>query len=292
MGVSRGFRLGYVAQKEWGGLMASAFFLEGVGGGLFLVSLLFGLRIGQLLGWLIIALAVNGVLIADLSRPLLAWRSFLKPRRSWISRGAISLIGFIILGALHLGPQYLTALPWSTQPGGGRVIMVMAALAAFWVVVYGGFVMSYPASIPLWNSGLVPVLFVLYGLLGGLGIISLLLPALDLAAIDTRVLASGVLGLTALTMVIIFSYLATAFSSVIAARESVRLLVKGRLSLSFLGGTLVVGLLAPLVLSASHLVGGVAGTSAALPMLGICILVGSYLFRYCLLRAGLYAPVL
>ena len=66
-----------------------------------------------------------------------------------------------------------------------------------------------------------------------------------------------------------------------ASRESVRLLNRGPLGWTFWIGVVLVGMIAPLLLVA-------LGQSVALA--GSGLLVGTFLFRYCVLMAGVYVP--
>lgn len=122
------------AQKEWidgrGILLWLAFFLGGVGGGLYLVSLWFDSLWGLLLGWLIIAIGKTGTHLAYLGHPERFWRGFLRPKSSWVSRGLIFIILFAIFGGVHL----VLAFGW---PRTEAIILfkILAGITAFLVVI-------------------------------------------------------------------------------------------------------------------------------------------------------------
>ena len=46
------------------------------------------------------------------------------------------------------------------------VLLAVTDLFAFLTVIYGGFAMSFINGIPLWNTALLPILYVISGLLG------------------------------------------------------------------------------------------------------------------------------
>ena len=46
-------------------------------------------------------------------------------------------------------------------------MLVAANIFAFLTVIYGGFAMNYVNGIPLWNTALLPILYVISGLWGG-----------------------------------------------------------------------------------------------------------------------------
>lgn len=66
-----------------------------------------------------------------------------------------------------------------------------------------------------------------------------------------------------------------------SATESVKLLKQGGLGWTFGAGAVLVGMILPLLL--------VALSSSAF-LAGACILFGGLLFRYCVLKAGVYVP--
>ena len=66
------------------------------------------------------------------------------------------------------------------------------------------------------------------------------------------------------------------------ARESVRLLNRAPLNWTFRFGVVLVGMLLPLLL--------VLWVPTAAVLAGICMLIGGLLFRYCVLRVGVFVP--
>ena len=108
----------------------------------------------------------------------------------------------------------------------------------------------------------------------------------DLAALEGAQLAL-VLG----SLVLILANLAVMASSNAAGKESVRILTTGRLWPLFVVGVLVVGLAIPLAVGAYGQLGDSGLAISVLALNSVLILIGSYLFRYSMLRAGLYAPL-
>ena len=70
---------GFRFQTEWAWLIAIAFFLGGIGAGLFLVSVFFKFKLAALLGLFIVAFGKGGAHLLYLGHPLRAWRVILKP---------------------------------------------------------------------------------------------------------------------------------------------------------------------------------------------------------------------
>ncbi len=71
--------------------------------------------------------------------------------------------------------------------------------------------------------------------------------------------------------------------STVASREAVRRLSEGALGWAFGIGVVLVGMVIPFLV--------VVWAPSAGVLAGLLILVGSFLFRYCVLKAGVYAPL-
>src|SRR3989337_3517248 len=154
------FNMKLTPQEEWSWLLAVDLFLGGMGGGLFLLFLIFNLS--PSIAVLSLGLVALGavVLMVELGRPLRAWRALLKPFSSWISRGVIFVSLFLIFGALYVAPafEFFSWLPWGDDPTARKTIGAIAGAAALLVTLYPGFVLAASPSIPFWNSPLLPVL--------------------------------------------------------------------------------------------------------------------------------------
>lgn len=284
------------AQREWNWLIVIAFFLGGISGGLFLISTYLDFTLGLHAAILLVTLGTCPALFFDLGRPERFLRLFSQIGSSWISRGTLLISAFVAFGVLyvlHLS-GWFAWLPWSVGTWPGQTIRAIAFIAAFGVMIYTGFVMSYSPSIPFWNTTLLPVMFVVYALMGGTAAVFSIAWITPDAARIAGIMEPVEIFLILATIVLLFSYLATMSSSTVAARESVRLLVAGRLSWPFWGGVVVVGLLAPLALAGYIYWSGVGITvaSGALAVTGVLELSGGFVFRYSLLKAGVYVPVI
>lgn len=287
------FIIGFKTQKWWGTLAAIDFFLGGTGAGTFILSMYLGIPSGMLLGWIAVALGAIALLV-DLGRPDRFIRAGSQVGRSWISRGVVSTMLFLIFGILRMAPEWLTALPWGGTTGLGTAIGIVAALGALGVMMYTGFLLSQSPSIPFWNTTLLPLLFALYGFACGAGVLFTLSPILLGSGGSFRTASNLGIALLAASLVFLWIYVLTMATSTVATRESVRLLVKGELSVLFLLGVILVGLVIPIILLAAVYLTGYdsASTSAALVVAGVLVLVGGYLFRYSVLKAGVYPPVI
>ena len=176
--------LQYTRQTEWidrrGLILWIAFYTGGLGGGLYLVSLFFNSIWGMFIGWIIVAVIKGGAHLLYLGKPLRFWRAippFTRAwRTSWITRG-------LFFTTLFIGFAFVQIVLAHFFPGTGWgiALKVITGTIALPVLVYSGFAMSYCRSVPLWNSALLPLVFIFagvaneWGLLGSVSVLALFL---------------------------------------------------------------------------------------------------------------------
>lgn len=282
----------YTPQKEWidrqGILLWLAFFFTEMGAGLYLVSLFFGFWRGCLAGWLITALPGGGLHMLYLGRPERAWRAFLRPLKSELSRGLIIMALFLGLGALQIAPSLgpFSSLPWHADTMFFRVIMTILCLL---VIIHGFMTMNIMASIPFWNSSILPVLSLASGIWLGsqLGI--------GMAVSDKGLLMSlepvARWSLFVYTFLIL-CYLWNAHHATSAVKQSLKTILKGSLAVPFYAGVVLIGLFVPLVITI-HVWGSQGGSGAGILSLRIiCALIGDGMLRYVITKSGRYSPLI
>jgi len=274
-------------QREWGWLVITYLFLGGAGAGLFLASLYMGHPWAEGLG-LVLLLLGTLFLLLDLGRPERFWRAFLRARTSWISRGCYFITVLTLLGILDLMLQMSGG-----DPGVRWLVKLGAAAAAVAVMIYTGFVLSPSPAIPFWNSTFFPVIFFAYSLLAGIDFLILASPVLPPPAIDLASLEKVQFGLVVLCLLMVMSHLSIMSSSAIAARKSIQLLTRGKWGLLFIGGVIGIGMVLPLLLAWPAVwQPSVQTVFAITALLALLRLFGDYLFRFLVIRAGLYDPLL
>lgn len=280
--VGDSLALGFRFQRYWDDSMASAFYFGELGAGLFLVSALYGSTIGIICGVAITAVLKTWFHMAHMGVAARAWRAILRPDRSWISRGLISIVFFSGFGILHI---LFTVFGDGTAALAGPV-KVLAMLSALVVMTYHGFAIADSPSISFWNTGLMPVSSLAYSGTSGL----VLLTVLDSAAAAGQASALPPTNLVAhamvvVTFVIVLALLQGANRGSPGARKSLSLLIKdGPFVKWFLGVVLLGGLILPFLLL------------FAPPMflvnllMAILVLGGYYAFRVLVFKVGLYDP--
>ena len=275
------FNTELVAQEEWGWLLALDLFFGGMGGALFLLCLSFNLPASvALISVLFVALGAV-VLLIELGHPLRAWRALCRPFSSWISRGVFCVTLFMLFAILYSAPGF-DAFAWLAPESDSarRTIGVIAAVAALMVVLYPGFVLAASPSIPFWNSPLLPVIFVFHSLMVASGFLFLVAPALDSAKIPA--INSLEVILIVVNLLLGAMYLSASKGSGLAAKEAVRRLNAGSLGWTFKVGVVLLGMIGPLLI--------IIWLPAVVALAGVFIVIGGLLFRYCVLRAGVYVP--
>lgn len=276
-------------QTVWGWKIAAYLFGAGMGAGAYAA----GAATALLPGWgsasearvymavgTATVLASVPLLVWDLGRPERFLRVLLKVRRSWLSRGAwiLLLFGALAVTTLVLGvPRWLAGL---------------SLAAAVAVALYTGLLMGSMVARPLWNSPILPVLFLVSAFSTGLALVRLVSIAASNGSAGASLPAPSLLpsvevGLLATETLVLYFYLAIAYLRI---RTPVESLLYGHLAPTFWLGVVGIGLIIPLVLQIGrvHLAGSAAARVELLA--DACLLAGGFLLRYVLLRAGVRGP--
>jgi formate-dependent nitrite reductase membrane component NrfD len=279
--------INYTRQTEWidrrGILLWIAFYAGGLGGGLYLVSLYFNSLLGMLVSWLIIAVVKGTAHLIYLGKPIRFWRIVFRPQTSWLARGIIFVFAFIAFAAVQMALSF-----WMPGTAGEIIFKVLAGLSALAVTVYTGFVLNTVKAVPFWNSTLLPLLFVLCGILGGFGLAVII--ALSGGNIDIGAAEMGSRWLLIVNALLILAYLWTAANREPTGKQSVIEQMRGQLAPVFWIGIVALGIIIPLAIAFSSYF--TSGVSSALLVIGVaCEVIGGLALRYCVLKAGAYKPL-
>jgi formate-dependent nitrite reductase membrane component NrfD len=278
------FMVKYTPQREWieghGILVAFAMFFGGISGGLYLASLAFDDLLGMFIAWLL-AMAAGITDMMHLSKPMRFWRMMLKPGTSWISRGFILI--WLFLGAAMI---QLALAQWA--PGAAETVFrVLAGILAFGVAIYSGFVVGFVGAIKLWNSAVIPMLYVITGLTGGLAV--LLLASFN----DDALLSIANYFLAALVAyaVLLAVYFWVATYGGVNARDSAVRVLRGNIAPAFWLGVVLLGIVIPIAMVAPLALAQNTST-AVFAVASVCAIIGGMMLRYVILKGGLYSPLL
>ncbi len=275
-------------QKDWidgrGNFIAFAFFLGGISGGLFLASAYFDSLVGMFISWLL-AGAMGVSYMIHLTHPMRFWRMLMKPKTSWIARGFSFIMLFVGFTTL-----LLILRQWAPDATGAiTALKVLAGIFAFAQSIYTGFAVSYVSAIKVWNSAIVPVLFVTCGLTGGLAILLAVMMGQnsgDIVALENIIRVV----LIALAVIIGVYLWNTTYSSA-AARESIKRLVGGSLAPLFWIGVFLFGIIIPVAISIITYFTGPAADGLLITAV-VSEIIGGLALRFAVLKAGMYTPLL
>jgi formate-dependent nitrite reductase membrane component NrfD len=294
------------SQKIWGWKIATYLFLGGLGGGCYLVGVLFDIfsstfspigRAGVFLGSPIVLIG-SLFLVADLGRPTVAVRAFFRPSTSWISRGTLILLVFIILGMFHIA-FWIWPFDWlAGQVAFRKYLEGVNGFFALLTVIYTGLLLGALRPIAIWSSPLLPVLFLASGLSTAIMTIGLWMtfwnlngPGLDLRSMT--VLAALDAPLILVEGLLVFFYMQGSHL-LEASRASVHKMIKGDLAPVFWMLFVCLGLVLPFLSNSIELVSSPPNIQSLLLLttfISVPGLIGGYFLRYLIVKAGIKVPL-
>lgn len=221
-------------------------------------------------------LVIGGLLlIADLSQPM-RFTNILNPDylnfSSPLAWGGLNLISFGLVSVLYF-------LVMAVKSRAARTIGVIGSLLALCLPIYTGFDLTVHQNRPVWNTPLMPVLFVAMSLVSGAAVATFLAKGDErlLGWLRTIMLWSG--GATA---VMLISLLGTTAYGGVGQELTFMLLTTGQLGAIFLGLGIALGLAVPIVL----LLVPVGRSSGGMMVASLLLLVGGMALRYSILIGG------
>lgn len=293
-----------MAQKEWierqGLLVWLSEVFSALGTGLYIVSIFVDNWWGALVGYILVMFIKLPLHLLYLGKPLRFWRT-MPPfsrawRTSWIARGVVFTIIFSGFGFVQLVTSYLlnytdilTGQALSAIYYFDILMKIGGGLFAVLTGIYCGFMMSFCKSVPFWNTGILPIVILNAGIADGLALIM----GVGLFTFDVNIHAVEfasrlVLGINA---ILLATYLMNASYQSATAELSVKEMLFGSVALIFWIGIVTFGIAIPLVISFISMFTGEA-TSPLLIAAIICHTAGAFALKYCILKVGIYKPIL
>jgi polysulfide reductase chain C len=296
-------------QDVWGPLLAWYLFLAGAGAGAYLVGVVANylgdryrslVKPGIYLGAPLVGLG-SLLLLLELGAPSRFLLAFLRPHSSMISIGIIIITVFMILGTIHFAVHFFSKLNASE-----KFLRWLGGVNAFFALgtaIYTGLLLGVVRAVPLWNTPILPLLFLISALTTGMGAVLLfvglrrwVLPKVveeegEQVKTSVNALSRTDLPLIVVELLVLFFLLFIMSASGTVAAESAYFLVAGGYAVAFWLGVVVVGLLLPFTLEAWSVTRGKGMSLAAHSDLGVVIglslLIGGIALRYSILAAGL-----
>ena len=297
-------------QKEWKEIIAIYLYLAGMGAGSF--------AIGTLINWMGVKLNLPffpsidlfgytlnlsnvpilwGPIMVAIGTPFLIldlgikWRfmyACLNPRTSWVARGFIILSIFIIFGLALLAKSVLPFEWLHAESPLWRIPEIIAFAFAFGTAIYTGILLKATKSIPLWNTYLLPLLFLVSALSTGSMAIILSTLGTGLFSHDAgalKVLMGGEQILVVIEGIVLYLFLSRRYKAAEQGKDSVRLLLFGEMKLIFWGGIVLLGFIFPVILE--NIASFFPGNAVFIFVAGILLLFGGFFLRLGVLHAGI-----
>ena len=172
---------------------------SGAGYGLLVLAAIFAVAglipAGMWLGLVTLGLAlglIGGGLLSStfhLGHPERAWRAFSQWKTSWLSReGVLAVVTFVPAGLFAIGWVVLGSVT-----GLFGWMGVAAAILAIATVISTSMIYASLATIRQWNNGLVPVAYVVLGLMSGAVLLELLARGFGVHRVEIDVVAIALL---------------------------------------------------------------------------------------------------
>jgi formate-dependent nitrite reductase membrane component NrfD len=264
----------------WPGAYSVYFFVIGISVAMFFFSTLSWYReefqplrqSGLYLSFVL--LVVGGLLlISDLSQPA-RFLNMLNPAYlkfdSPLAWGSLNLASFGLVSVLYI------LMLRSGNEANGKRLAVIGALIGLGLPIYTGFDLTVHQHRPVWNTPLMPILFVALSLVSGAAVASFLAQGNEklMAMLRSFMLWSG--GATAAMLV---SLLGTTAYGGTGAEITFMFMTSGTMGLIFIGLGMVLGLIVPIGL----LLAPVGRQPVGMMTAGALLLVGGMALRYAIL---------
>jgi len=292
-------------QEEWKEIIAIYLYLAGMGAGSYIIGAIINwfinpsrlipiwgfpldmAKVALLWGPILVAIGAP-FLILDLGIKKRFLYACLNPKTSWVARGFLILSIFIVFGVVLLAKSVLPFEWLRAEAPFWYVAEVITIIFAFATAFYTGILLKATKSIPLWNTYLLPLLFLISALSTGsmaiiLSTLGTSLLSLDSAAL--KILMGGEQILVVIEGIVLFLYLSRRYKASEQGKDSVRLLLFGEKKLLFWGGVVLLGFIFPVVLenisSLTH------GNAVLIFAAGLILLCGGFFLRLGVLSAGI-----
>jgi formate-dependent nitrite reductase membrane component NrfD len=274
-------------QEHWGWIIAIYLYLAGMGAGSYIIGAIINWFINPSRVVLIRGLALDPAKAALLWGPILVaiGTPFLI-----LDLGIKFLILsiFIVFGLVLLAKSVLPFGWLHAESDLWYIPEVIAIAFAFGTAIYTGILLKATKSIPLWNTYLLPLLFLVSAL--STGSMAIILSTLGTGLFSynagaLEVLISGEQILVVIEGIVLYLYLSRRYRVSEQGKDSVRLLLFGNKKLIFWGGIVLLGFIFPFVLETiaafSH------GNVVLIFVSGLTLLCGGFFLRLGVLSAGI-----
>jgi formate-dependent nitrite reductase membrane component NrfD len=165
---------------------------------------------------------------------------------------------------------------------------IISILFAFTTAIYTGILLKATKSIPLWNTYLLPLLFLVSALSTGSMAIILSTLGTGLFSHESgmfKLLMGGEQILVVIEGIVLYLYLSQRYRATEQGKDSVRLLLFGEKKLIFWGGIVLLGLVFPVILES--IASFFHGNVVLIFVSGLILLCGGFFLRLGVISAGI-----
>jgi len=286
-------------QETFGTLIAIYFYLTGLSAGSFVLSTLayvFGVdkykpigKIGVILAALFLILAPVALLV-HVGQPLKAWHLFVH----------LNVTSPITWGSflLTLYPINCVIYGWFMFKGNHKMTRLFGTIGiplAVFVHGYTGFILALGKARALWNTALMPFLFLVSAMVSGIALMIIISLIKDrFFSKEKKVNRELIFGLGNLLAAMILIDLFLVLSDVLVllvshteAQEAAHLLLKGKFSLLFIWVENIMGKVLPVILLLFPRLRNLTTVTIA----SIMVIVGIFIMRYVVVLGGEFLPL-
>ena len=257
-----------------------------------------------MVGWVLIVVFKLPLHFLYLGRKRNFWRA-IPPftnawKTSWFARGMFFSVVFTAAGFVQIVLWYLLNPDWVTLSASAAdavtvlawIVGIVAGVFILLVGMYCGFAMSYCKGVQFWNTGLLPLVFVLMGLADGLALtMGVILATGGVGEETIGTLETWTRILLIVNALLIAGYLVRAYRRHAAAEVAAQDLIKGSTAWVFWGLLVVLGIVTPFVLSVVTAFMD-SNTEPILIVAIVCHTIGAFALKYSVLKVGIYRSVL
>ena len=299
-------------QREWRWEIAVYLYLAGMGAGAYIIGsfliwlgvsltpsrslVLFGVPLNltyAALLWGPILVAIGApFLILDLGKKHKFFTACLNPRTSWVARGFLILSAFIVLGLIVLAVSVLSPERSGSRNALWFILEMISVIFAFATALYTGVLLKSMKYTPIWNTPLLPTLFLASALSTGSMVVVLSVMSYGLFASSGHSLLPLIHGVIRVEQsfvliegFILAIYLWAVYRKGSQGKSSVHLLLFGDLKWLFWGGIVALGFFFPMILESLY--SQLPGYPMLLVLTGLFLLCGGFFLRSGVIAAGI-----
>lgn len=291
----------------WGTIIALYLFLAGVSAGAFLMSSYVSRKYpkahivrktGRFISPVVMAIGLL-LLILDAEAGLKHPFRFIYLLTNFKS---VMTIGTYFIGMFMMVGMYFAVMEYMKKEA-NKMIEYVGIFLAIGTAMYTGFLIGIVHSVPLWNTTILPFLFVVSALSAGIAATILASSIINRQEVSQMIAVKKIhLILLFAEILLLFTMLLITSSTNEVAASSVALLLTGKYTWLFWIGLVIIGLVIPIVLESLEIFqhGKIHKTKAGLEMAASgaprilstlmtegSVLIGGFLLRYLLLAAAI-----